>query len=369
MLAAAILSAILVVVALVIVFSAKERMLTVAQPLGGDFINLYAAAQMLVQGHLDGIYLPDVVMAFERTIIDAYLGLRLWAYPPHAFFFIWPFGLMPFEWAFASWSVLSVSVLTLAARRYGFSWSESLLLTFSPAAIVCLLLGQTGLLVTAFVLSAYSARSARDGLAIAGTAILTVKPQAGFIIPVLWLLRRQYRLVVLTSIAILALIGASIAVFGIDAWRSYLLDTVSVITTLEKQGSGPFMLMMPSLFMAARLVGIDGGLAFVIHLVFAVPVALWLLLRLSKCTSQSRQNLLALVGVTLITPYLHIYDLPLLSAAVLIALREPSLPGAKGGVRQLLLVLAWFLPLMLMPLNAAHVPLAPLLLMALFIVV
>ncbi len=369
MLAAAVLSALLAVAVVAVVLSTEDRMIALFQPLGGDFINLYAVARMVVGGYLDAIYDPQALMAFQHGIIDADLGLRLWAYPPPMLFFVWPFAFLSFEGALAAWSALGLAALVLAARHYGFSWVESLILAASPASIACLLLGQTGLFVTALVLLAFRPKTARDPLAVAGTAILTVKPQAGFLIPVLWLLRGEWRLILYTCGAILLLVGASVLAFGIESWRAYVLDTVSVIAALERSGSGPFMLMMPSLFMAARLVGIEGGPALILHFVFAVPVALWLIWRLKTSETNARQDALALVGLTLITPYLHLYDLPLLAAAVLIVLNEKERQGAAEPLRKTLLVLAWLLPVLLMPLNAIGLPLAPVLLFALFVLV
>ena len=51
-------------------------------PLAGDFINMWSAAKMALGGMVPDIYLAERFMAFERTIIPADIGLRLWAYPP-----------------------------------------------------------------------------------------------------------------------------------------------------------------------------------------------------------------------------------------------------------------------------------------------
>ena len=368
--AAALISAAFVVRAVLILGAASERLVAPHQPLGGDFINLHAVGQLLLAGRLDDIYDPEDLMAFEHTIIDASIGLRLWAYPPHSLLVSWPFGFGSYETAFALWSLLGVLALLFAARRYGLGWFEAVLLAFSPAAVTCVLLGQTGNLMTAMLLLALSARSNRDAVSISGTLLLTLKPQMGLLVPLVWLLRRRWGLIAWTSAGLVALLGLSLVVFGTDVWAAYLSETVPLLTRLEKGGTGPFMLMIPSLFMSGRLFGLDGDTALVVHLVFAAAVFALLVWRLLRTASPRRQDALVLVGIALISPYLHLYDLAIVSAAVLMLLREaPETTGWRAGARQLVLTLVWLLPILLMPMNAAGLPLSPLLLFALFVLI
>jgi hypothetical protein len=75
-------------------------------PLGGDFINLLTAGRLAEASEPATIYLPDAFMAAEKAIIPAYIGLRLWAYPPHSLFVALPIGFTGFWPGFVMWSGL-----------------------------------------------------------------------------------------------------------------------------------------------------------------------------------------------------------------------------------------------------------------------
>lgn len=337
------------------------------QPLGGDFINLYAAAKLILTGQIDAIYNPDAFMAFEHTIIPADIGLRMWAYPPHSLFFVWPFGLLPFVPAFALWSVFGLGVLAIAARRYGFSRLHTGLLVCSPAVISCVLLGQTGNFAAGLMLLALSARKDVDPVAIGGAALLTLKPQSGFLVPLLWMMRGQWRLIGISALVIALIAVASWLAFGGAVWMAYINDTAPLLAAQEKDGTGPFMLMIPSVFMAGRILGLAGGQAIVVHAGFAMVVLAWLVWRLRTVRNRRRQDALLLVATCLITPYLHLYDLSLLSVAALIILRDPDgATGWRGIARNALLVFAWFLPALVLSLNAQGLPVSPLALLGFF---
>ncbi len=83
-------------------------------------------------------------------------------------------------------------------------------------------------------------RSLSSWSSIASAAILTVKPQTGFLLPLLWILRGRWMLIASTGAATLIVVGLSVAAFGIQPWRDYLGDTLPALSDLERQGSGPF---------------------------------------------------------------------------------------------------------------------------------
>ncbi|MEO5805762.1 glycosyltransferase 87 family protein [Devosia sp.] len=145
-------------------------------PVGGDFINLWSVAQLVLSGHSGQIYDSAAFMAFERTLTGGDLGLRLWAYPPHSLLAAWPFGLLGFYPALAAWSLLSLVVLWFGARRFGFERLEAAIIVLSPASVLSLYYGQTGNLAAGLLLFALSVRG--PGAAIAAS-LLSFKPQTG----------------------------------------------------------------------------------------------------------------------------------------------------------------------------------------------
>jgi alpha-1,2-mannosyltransferase len=335
---------------------------------GADFINMWSAARLVLERNFSAIYDPEAFMAFQKSFLPADIGLRLWAYPPHSLLFLWPLGFFSYYPALVLWSVIGLALLFWGARRFGFDAIETAIIMLSPASLACLYFGQTGNAAAGLLLLALSARSPedrtlRDKTPIVAAALLTIKPQAGFLLPVLWVVQRRWMAIFWTGVLAVAICLLSIGVFGWDAWRGYLFQTLPVLDELERHGTGPFMLMIPSAFMAFRIVLGDGSLAATLHLIFAAGVVAYLIWRLVKVHDATARNALILIGTVLITPYMHTYDLGLLlCGALLVARLHPE----KFGVF-VLVAIAWVLPHLVMWLNALNVPLSPLLILPLLV--
>jgi len=341
-----------------------------ASPLGGDFVNLWSAARLVLSGDFQSIYPPDAFMAFQRTFLDADIGLRQWAYPPHSLLFVWPFGLLAYLPALLVWSLFGLAMLALGARRFGFGWAETVVLLASPASFACLHYGQTGNAAAGLLLVALSARAGRDLPAIASAAILTVKPQVGFLLPLVWIGQRRWGLIAATALAAMGLLAFSIAVFGVAAWHDYLTLSAPTLSELERHGSGPFMVMIPSLFMALRLGGMDGDVALLVHALFALVIFALLIRRFVQATDQWRRVALVLVATSLMTPYMHMYDLSILAVAgLLLARGQQQRTGNRFYSVAGLVLVAWLAPYLVYVLGLQGMPIMPLLLTLLFLAI
>jgi alpha-1,2-mannosyltransferase len=339
-------------------------------PFGGDFVNLWTTGKMILSGAAGAIYDPVTFVAFQQTLLPADIGLRLWAYPPHSLLLAWPFGILGYFVGFAVLSLLGLFLLAFGARRFGFGWKEIAVLVLSPAALSCVAFGQTGNIAAGLLLVALSARSRLDASPIAAAALLTIKPQTGFLLPLIWIGQKRWLLVAATGVAALAVIGLSIGLFGIQPWRDYLGLTMPQLSALERFGSGPFTVMIPSVFMSLRLVGLDGDRALFIHATFAAVVLLTLVWRLWRAESQDRRTAMVLIATVLITPYTHMYDLTILVVAALLMLRAAQ---RGGGLRKALFSRAcavlWLAPYLVYGLGVFGVPITPLLLVIAFFIV
>lgn len=340
------------------------------QPFGGDFINLWTVARVTLEGNVGDIYRHEAFMAYQNGFLGENIGLRLWAYPPHSLFVAWPPGFTGYFVAFAVYSLFALAILAAGARRFGFSWTETLILVCSPAAMSNLTLGQTGSVACGLLLIALSPRTSDAGpLTIASAVMLTVKPQIGVLLPLLWLIQRRWLMIGATAAGTLLVIGLSVATFGLQPWRDYIGNTLVALSGLEHNGSGPFLGMIPSLFIASRLVGFDGEAASFIHLGFALAVVPFLVWRLVVARTALQQAMLVLIAICLVTPYLHVYDLTILVAGVLVVARlDRSTDPVRQQLTQAAIWAGWALPLLLMPMNMGGMPMAPAIIGAIFVV-
>lgn len=327
-------------------------------PVGGDFVNLWTVARLVLMRDFAGIYDPAAYDAFQQSWVGGYIGLRLWAYPPHSLLFVWPFGLIGYHLALVLWSAIGLAALAWGCRRFGFGRMETAILVLSPASMASLYFGQTGNVAAALLLVALAGGRGAPYAA----ASLTMKPQAGFLLPILWLVERRWTAIVIAAAGTAILVAASIVWFGTDAWRAYAGETLPLLDRLERHGDGFFMLMIPSAFMAFRTLGVDGDLAANLHLVFAAIVVAVLVWRLIAVRDNTARAAMLLLATTLATPYMHTYDLAILLAGGLLV---GKLWAHRPAV-YILVVLVWALPQLVILVNATGVPLSPLLILPLF---
>jgi len=340
-------------------------------PIGGDFVNLWTVGHMVLDGRVADIYRPEAFQHYQIGLVGSEIGFRLWAYPPHSLALAVPFGLLPYLPAYVLWSLLGLVVLALGARAAGFGRVETAVLVFSPATALCVYYGQTGNLVTGLMLIALAAPARGRVWPAVVASILTIKPQTGFLLPVTWAAERRWSLLAATVLAVLAVLGATVLWLGLDPWMDYVGRTLPLLSQFERHGTGPFRLMIPSVFMSASILSEDGDLAILIHMAFAAIMLVLAIALMLKATTAWQRQALTLVAIALITPYIHIYDLGLVLAAALLLVRNTAASGdaAMTSWRERGLLFAWGLPYLTMVVNRFGMPVAPLVLLGLLALV
>jgi arabinofuranan 3-O-arabinosyltransferase len=159
-----------------------------------------------------------------------------------------------------------------------------------------------------------------------------------------------------------ALVGLSVAAFGVEAWRGYLHQNFEITRSYLEEGIGPFTAMAPSAFMAMRLYGAGLSAAYAVQLACAVVVAVGTVLTWRWAASFAHKVALTGLAALLATPYAHNYDMTLVSVAVLggYALER------RGGWEGALLMLVWLLPIAVVPLHTVGIVIAPWVLLGFF---
>ena len=133
-------------------------------------------------------------------------------YPPHALFLFTPLSFLPPYVSFAAWDLISLAIFWVAAKRVLPKGLPAFLAVLSPATVLCLNFGQTSLVAGALFLMA----AGGSGVA---AALLTFKPQLGFLAAPLLLLKGR-KPVLIAVAATLFLIVSSQLVFG--HWYDFL---------------------------------------------------------------------------------------------------------------------------------------------------
>jgi hypothetical protein len=154
----------------------------------------------------------DFYIMWEAATVVLQGGWSFFPYPPHAIFFFLPFGLLPNFVAFVAWNFASMAFFYWAARPYMPPGWSPIFAVLTPASLICLDFGQTGLLLGALWLLAFRGKWT-------AVAILTFKPHLGFLSILSFRSGVDF---IRVALLVLVLIAASALFFGSALWLSYV---------------------------------------------------------------------------------------------------------------------------------------------------
>jgi alpha-1,2-mannosyltransferase len=328
--------------------------------IGRDFINLYTAGRLLLEGRAEVVFNVREFYFVQREMLGPEFPLHLWSYPPHFLFLTAPLGLAHYFVALAFWTVLTTGLYAWAAG--GPRTLPMLLLAAAPATLVNIAAGQTGALAAALFFGGLRLMHQRPIVSGVLFGLLTVKPQFGLLIPLVLLLERRWTVIASAVVTTAGLVALSVAAFGVDAWRGYLHQNFEVTRSYLEAGVGPFTAMAPSAFMALRLYGAEVGTAYAVQLACAVVVAVGVVVAWRSAARFEHKIALTGLAALLATPYAHNYDMTLVSVAVLVGYALER----RSAVEGILLLLVWLLPIAVVPLHTVGIVIAPWVLLGFF---
>jgi hypothetical protein len=278
------------------------------RPFGDDYVNYWSAAYLAIHGLADRIYNWDAFHVFQQSATGPVLGNYHYSYPPVLILLTAPLGLLPYLWGWFAWTLLGwlafYRALVLAAGRH-----VVLLALATPAIFSNTVCGQNGTWTAALLGGGLALIDRNPRLAGVLLGLTVYKPHFGLLLPIALIAGRRWQAFIFAAITVIALVALSVAVFGVDVWRAYLFNLPQLRTVILEDGTGVWHRMM-SIFVAARRLGADVPLAYVIQALFAAIAAAavawswWT----ASCPPALR-NALVLLGTCLATPYLQDYDL------------------------------------------------------------
>ena len=295
------------------------------EPIGGDYIAFYTAGRLLVSGQL---YDHATVSAFQSQLLGGQIPGFYDAYrnPPfYAVLFV-PLSGLPLVPSFAIWTVLSLGLLALAvflvARR---RWLDVMILSLAFGPVYFGLIDGENATVSLllYVLIYRSLNSSRAGL---WAALGLFKPQLFFVWPIVFVVSRRWRALVLYGAVSLMLLVVSLAAVGVDglqAWLRILLDMEQGNATRNAWRMHSlkafFDLLLPSLPVAAWLLYAASS---------AVLLAAVALVWSRRPTDVALPFAFTTLVAVLVDPHLVDYDLSVLLLPAVLAI--PALPALRG---------------------------------------
>jgi hypothetical protein len=309
-----------------------------------DFFGLWSYARFSLEKPLSEIYNNDILLDFQMDLGACPRCLLPYAYPPFFLFYLLPLGILPYYVAYLLWTLGTgflyfVASLDKQLRRYA-----DFLIIFAPATITCFVTGQTSLLSSALIVGGFRLVTARPILSGTLFGLASFKPQLGLLIPIALISAQLWRTVAAACVTILVLVVASGVAFGWSIWPLWfvkLLPHADWVMDVKDR-------LNPTITSSLTSIGIDLTVARSVQACVAVVVGviIWICFRHGV-------TLLAiaalLVGTFLATPYAIVYDMPLVTSAVLLVLRNRERTNRALTIPELIvLALSLVLPVIML---------------------
>jgi Glycosyltransferase family 87 len=321
---------------------------------GRDFLNLWMYGR--AAGSADPGRFYDLAAYHDalRSLLGMELDGQNWSYPPSVMFLAAPFGQLGYLAALACWTLIGIAVFVVVARRHVTDWRVLIPIAVSPAALFCLVSGQSSFLTAAMLIAILALLDRRPLTAGVLIGLLTIKPQLGILFPLVLIASGRWRVFAAAALTSLALVVATATVFGPQIWIDFILKGLPVQGMVLADPGRIATPFFPTVFMNLRGLNLSYPVAMTVQAVFsaaAVGAVIWAF-RFRKDADPALLMALFLACSVCASPYLLAYDLlPLTFAAVvLLATARLDAPGRR------LAQLVYWTPALQLALGTWHLP-------------
>ena len=269
------------------------------------------------------IYDNAALHAYQAGLgMPAENGFYPYPYPPWFLLAVAPLGWLPYPAAALVWRGVTFAALVGAVGAWRWRWDRVLLLAMAPACALSFVVGQNGFLTAALMLGGLRLLPVRPVLAGALLAATAYKPQLALLVPAFLLFGAHWRALAGAVLGAALLTVATVLLFGWAVWPAWA-DAMQAQALALTAGRGPKLDQMPTVTAAIQLLGGSAGLARAVQGMAAVGAltALWRARR-------GAEVIILPLATFVATPYAFGYDLPVLTAAALVAMdghRSPVL--------------------------------------------
>lgn len=321
---------------------------------GRDFLNLWMYGRAAVTADPGQFY----DLATYHEALRRLLGMQLdgpnWSYPPSVMLLAAPFGQLNYLAALACWTLIGIAMFVIVGRRQAPDWRILIPVMVSPAALFCLISGQSSFLTAALLMAIFALLDRRPLMAGMLIGLLSIKPQLGILFPFMLIASGRWRAFMAAAATTLALAGLTAAIFGPQVWIDFVskgLPVQALVLSDPDRIATPFY---PTVFMNLRGIDLGGTAAMSVQAMFsalALGAVVWAF-RFRRHADPSVLLALFLASSAVASPYLLVYDLlPLTFAAVaLLAGARLDVPGRR------LVQLVYWVPALQLALGTYHLP-------------
>ena len=286
-----------------------------------DFVNVWAAGRLVLDGHPAQAYDWDIQKQIEVALLGRnFTGYFAWHYPPPFLFIASLLAHFPYAVAFIGWALASlVPYLAMMRAIVGRPFGLALALAV-PMAFNNVLVGQNGFLTAALIGGTLYLMPMRPILSGICLGLLSYKPQYGLLFPLVLIAASQWTVFVTAAVVTVAMVVASWLAFGTESWQAFFHWLPMFSQTFLTEGKAPWW-KLQSLFALVRYFGGTEQLAWIFHWIFAASVAVVLALMWRSRVRYSVKAAALAAGTLLTTPYLFMYDMMVLAIPIAFLVR------------------------------------------------
>jgi arabinofuranan 3-O-arabinosyltransferase len=294
-----------------------------------DFVNVWAAGRLVLEGHPALAYDWDIQKQVELALLrQDFPGYFAWHYPPPFLFVASLLAQFPYSAAFIGWvSVSFVPYLAMMRAIIGRPFGLMLAVAF-PMVFNNTLVGQNGFLTAALIGGTLYLLPVRPILAGVCLGLLSYKPQYGLLFPLVLIAASQWTVFFTAGITAVAMAFASWLAFGTESWQAFFHWVPMFSQAFLTEGKATWW-KLQSLFSLVRYLGGGEQLAWGFQWVLTASVAVVLVLMWRSRVPYTLKAAALAIGTLLTTPYLFMYDMMVLAVPVAFLVRI----GLRSGFR------------------------------------
>ena len=309
-----------------------------------DFVNVWAAGRMVLDGHPSLAYDWDLQKQVELAVLKQdFVGHFAWHYPPPFLFVAAFLAQFPYAIAFIGWLLVSLIpylavMRAIVGRNLGLILALAIPCTFNNA-----LCGQNGFLTAALIGGTLHLLPTRPLLSGICLGLLTYKPQYGLLFPLALIAASEWKVFFAAGVTAVALALVSWLAFGTESWHAFFDWMPMFSQAFLTEGKAPWW-KLQSLFALVRYFGGSEPLGWAFQWVISGTVAVTVVLIWRSSVRYSLKAASLAAGTLLTTPYLFMYDVTVLAIPVAHLVRIGMSRGFRAyelpalGVAAMLLV-------------------------------
>lgn len=301
-------------------------------PLVTDFLEVWVAGLSVLGGHPAAPYDWRLHHAAQVAAVGhPFPGFLGWHYPPPFLFVAGALAALPYAQAFVLWVCATGTLYAAAIWKITGRYEASLIALAIPAALGNAMVGQNGFLTAALIGAALFTLETRPFLSGVFMGLLTYKPQFGLVLPLVLLVDGNGRAFASAALTTIALAALSWLAFGTAPFAAFFHYLPATATAILAHGTAGFA-KLQSVYGLARWLGAGEAAAWLAHGIATLAATCGIAWIWRRDVPFALKAAAAGAATLIATPYLYMYDFPLLAVPFAFLFRARALDGLEIGV-------------------------------------